>query len=67
MLITEVYGKLCVKDRRNPLWRDLYGQDIDDIPEPRKNCSCDNCFYGRDILAIEILQLQETIESSNVP
>lgn len=55
----DIYWNLCVKDKRHPLWQDLYGYDEpEEIPEPRKGCSCDSCFYGKDKLAIEILRLQ---------
>ena len=52
----EVYENLCVHDPRNPLYRDIH---FDDISKPRANCSCDNCFYHRDWLAVEILRLRE--------
>lgn len=61
MTLTEIYENLCYNDPRNPhynLW--LYDYDLDEaMPEPRKNCSCDNCFYGRDKLAMEILRLMK--------
>ena len=50
-----VYESLCTKDRRYPMWNDLYGDD-EDIPVPRDGCACDNCFNGRDRLAVEILR-----------
>ena len=61
MPLKRVYECLCSKDRRHPLWVDLYGYFDEEqipIPEPRVDCSCDNCFYGRDALAIEILRLK---------
>lgn len=58
MELEEVYKNLCFKDKRNPTWQDLYGQDEEcEIPEPRNDCYCDNCFYGRDKLALEIIKL----------
>ena len=48
----EVYRNLCVYDKRNP---DYITVDDDDYTEPRKDCFCDNCFYNRDVLALEIL------------
>ena len=53
----EVLSNLCIKDTRNPDHEDCYqGFDPDEIPEPRVNCYCDNCFHGRDKLALEILR-----------
>jgi hypothetical protein len=41
------------------MWADMYrDKDPGDIPEPRAGCCCDNCFYGRDALALEILRLR---------
>lgn len=56
----EVTQYLCTSDPRNPLFKDVYEfSDPDDIPEPRsEGCGCDNCFYGRDKLAIEIIRLR---------
>jgi len=48
---TEILSNLCYHDPRNPDYTD----DDDDKPE---NCYCDNCFYGRDKLAKEILRLR---------
>ena len=50
----EVYENLCWYDERNP------NNDYNDgDTEPRKDCYCDNCFYGRDKLAMEIIRLWE--------
>jgi len=60
----EVYECLCYKDQRNPYWQDIYGwQELEseEIPEPRKGCFCDNCFSGRDRLALEILKIAELL------
>jgi hypothetical protein len=51
----EILSRLCAYDPRNPDRLDL---DDEDQPQPRTNCFCDNCFYGRDALALEILRLQ---------
>lgn len=53
--------KLCNKDPRNPLFNDLYGYE-DEKPIPRSDCACDNCFYGRDAMALEIIRLREALE-----
>jgi hypothetical protein len=57
----DILWNLCSKDRRYPLWDDLYG-DYEVPPEPRGNCFCDSCYSGRDVLAVEILRLQELLE-----
>lgn len=46
----EVYENLCSYDNRNPYYDEEYART------PRQDCYCDNCFYGRDKLAIEILR-----------
>lgn len=55
----EVLGNLCCYDPRNPnnsLW--AY-EDSEEKPEAnRPDCACDNCFYGRTKLALEILRLR---------
>jgi len=56
----EVCHRLCVRDPRYPLFEELYPDD-EEIPVPRTNCYCDNCFYGRDALALEILRLRSEI------
>lgn len=60
MTIDEIYRNLCWYDKRNPstVFHDLVDVDECEIPNPReKGCSCDNCFYGRDQLAVELLKL----------
>ncbi len=52
----EVLSNLCYYDKRNP---DMCFTEEDDVIEPRNNCYCDNCFYGRDALALEILKLKK--------
>lgn len=50
----EIYSYLCYYDKRNP---DSYLNEMTDqeIEHAQKNCSCDNCFYGRTKLANELL------------
>lgn len=54
MELSEVLGNLCWYDPRHP------GHDpesaLDRVPHA-ETCACDNCFYGRDRLAREILRL----------
>ena len=56
----EILENLCAYDLRNP-----YGvsPDPDDYREPRGNCHCDNCFYGRDKLAVALLDLMEKADN----
>lgn len=57
----QIHENLCIYDPRNPLYANLYGDhDPADIPAPRNDCACDNCFYGRDRLALEILRLRSS-------
>lgn len=62
MTTTEVYSRLCWHDPRSPYY---IAPDADEEPiEPRVGCSCDACFYGRDPLAVEILQLQAQLDEA---
>ena len=55
--MSKLYEDLCYKDKRNPMYKDLY--DEDDNPTPRKDCFCDNCFHGIDKRALYTLELLE--------
>ena len=61
MTIEEIKSNLCYYDRRNPDFQitEENGYDKEDVDATgdfaRKNCSCDNCFYGRAKLAEELL------------
>jgi len=67
----EILGNLCYKDPRNPLFETIYGWMMDDpeeeTPTPRENCACDNCFYGRDALAQEIIRLKSLLDEGSTP
>lgn len=64
MEIAEIVGYLCVRDSRNPDFIDFVELfDEEENPEPRVDCQCDNCYYNRDILALEILRLLALTES----
>ena len=55
---------LCTYDIRNPYGYLSYDAVDDDeaVPAPRQQgCACDNCFYGRDKLAMEIIRLRDAI------
>lgn len=57
-----VKENLCYEDLRNPEIVGTYGMTKEEIKEAgygnhaRKDCSCDNCFYGRTVLAEELLK-----------
>lgn len=52
MKLSELYKNLCRYDTRNPYYDAEYDSDF----VARSNdCYCDNCFYGRDELAISII------------
>lgn len=61
-----ILESLCHNDPRNPMYEDIWiDYDKEEIPKPRQdNCYCDNCFYGKDKLAMEILRLRE--ENDNI-
>jgi hypothetical protein len=47
--LNEVKSKLCIYDKRNPNY-----DDYEKAERPLK-CFCDNCFYGRDLIANQLL------------
>lgn len=55
---------LCVYDLRSDMYDDLFSCNGDDMPKPRNDCFCDNCFYGRDKLAIYAIDLIEQIREA---
>jgi len=56
MNIESILKHICVHDPQSPYFDDLHHYDEqDELPKPRNGCFCDNCFYGRDALAIELL------------
>lgn len=60
MDINEVNKNLCYYDLRNPDgYIDSYEPEHDNNigRYPQKDCSCDNCFYRRTVLAEYILTL----------
>ena len=57
MTYQEILEELCYYDPRNPDCRNNYEDEEDKIQyNPNKDCSCDNCFYGRTKLANELLK-----------
>lgn len=70
MEIKEVYSKLCYYDLRNIEGMSVYKDNPDDYGIDKeefinlgnfakKDCACDNCFYGRTKLAEFIIELIE--------
>lgn len=66
MKIKEISEKLCHYDTRNPDGVKVY-MDEDELKEcgyttkSKKDCVCDNCYYGRTELALYILKLRDAI------
>lgn len=58
--------KLCYYDRRNPDFsiKEEYGYDKEEVEATgnfaKKDCACDNCFYGRSQLTEQLIKFQET-------
>ena len=55
-----LFDDLCYKDKRNPMYSDVY--DEDDSPVAREDCYCDNCFSGKDRNALVALELLEALK-----
>ena len=57
--------RLCYYDRRNPDFqiKEEYGYDKEEVEATgnfaKKDCACDNCFYGRSKLTEQLLWQQE--------
>ena len=61
MRLNDVLSSLCSYDPRNP-------DNVIDPEEPDykpEKCCCDNCFYGRTELALEIVRLRQIIENES--
>lgn len=54
----EIKKNLCIYDERNPYFcfDEEEVQDHNDAVKLNGRCFCDNCFYGRTILANELLK-----------
>jgi hypothetical protein len=65
----ELNQNLCSYDKRNPnSIHHFGGTGINDDAEPRRDgCGCDNCFYGRDGLAVELLSLMNISDGDTCP
>ncbi len=57
--------KLCFYDKRNPDFqiKEEYGYDKEEVETTgnysKKDCACDNCFYGRSNLTEQLILQQE--------
>ena len=51
----EIKINLCYYDPKNPN-SNLDAYEDEDRPQPRNECCCDNCFYGRDKLAMQLIE-----------
>ena len=54
----EIFEYLCRRDERSPLYQGDERDTFDD-----EKCSCDNCFYGKHKLALEILSLRKKLKN----
>ena len=55
--------KLCIHDPRSPYFNPPVDPE-DFLQEARDNCFCDNCFYGRDAMALEIIRLRKMLDAA---
>jgi len=59
----KIYENLCVYDPRSPDHSRMVGLFKDAIPDPREpHCTCDPCAYGRDSLAVQIIEVMEALK-----
>ena len=65
MKMKDIASNLCYYDKRNPD-NNLDVMDLDDneIEAAKKDCHCDNCFYGRTKLAEYIIKLKGQLNST---
>lgn len=61
--------RLCFYDRRNPDFsiKEEYGYDKEEVESTgnfaKKDCACDNCFYGRSKLTEQLIRQAERMYS----
>ena len=63
-MLEQVYESLCLYDQRNPFCFDAYDAFDERIRPRLPSCYCNNCFHGKDALALEILRLRALLEST---
>lgn len=62
MKMKDIASNLCYYDKRNPDNNlDIMDLDDNEIEAAKKDCYCDNCFYGRTKLALYILKLRSVM------
>ena len=65
-----IFEKLCFYDTRNPDFsiKEEYGYDKKEVEScgefSKKDCACDNCFYGRSKLANIIIESNKLLKAS---
>ena len=59
MDIKEVLENLCIYDSRSPYY--FKEDNPEEISSPRDGCACENCFYGRDRFALEVIRLFDVL------
>lgn len=64
MKMEDIASNLCYYDKRNPDNNlDIMDLDDNEIEVAKKDCHCDNCFYGRTKLALYILKLKNEMSA----
>lgn len=64
MKMKDIASNLCYYDKRNPDNNlDIMDLDDNEIEVAKKDCHCDNCFYGRTELALYILKLKNEMSA----
>lgn len=67
MKMKDIASNLCYYDKRNPDNNlDIMDLDDNEIEVAKKDCHCDNCFYGRTKLAEYIIKLKGQLNSTIV-
>lgn len=64
MTMEQIKGCLCIYDERHPdySYTKQYREQVGEIPKPRDHCHCDNCFEGRDPLAVALIDIYDMRE-----
>jgi hypothetical protein len=71
LTLDEIKEELCYYDLRNPDVVGTYGMTKEELKEDgygnhaKKDCSCDNCFYGRTKMAEELLRYYYMVNVGN--
>ena len=65
MTKNEILENLCEYDERNPNFEVLEEWEEGETAKiPRVGCFCDNCFYQRDKLALELLNYRTLLKQA---